>query len=147
MQVILTSDVPKIGAPGTVARVSDGYARNYLIPRGLALPMTDANKKQLERHSAQREVQLQKKLKGSRSLKAKIESLSITIPMLIQDEEKVFGSVTTQDIVKALKDEGIDIEKSDVQLDEPIKTLGVYEVPVKLHPDVTATVKIWIVKK
>jgi large subunit ribosomal protein L9 len=147
MEVILKNDIPKVGTAGSVIRVSDGYARNYLFPHGFAVPKTASNAKLLERQHAQQQVQTQKTVQHAQDLKVKLEALSVTIPMLIQEDEKLYGSVSVIDILKALKDEGITIEKSQIELEEPMKSLGIYEVPVKLHPDIIAKVKIWVVKK
>jgi len=149
MEVILSQDVERIGRGGQVVKVKDGFARNYLFPNKLAVPLTTANMKRLESEKQARALQQEKVKHDAEGLKEKLAAVSLTIPMLTQEEDKdkLYGSVAGADIAKALKDEGYDVEKSLIQMEEPIRSLGIYQVPVKLHPDVTATVKVWIVKK
>lgn len=147
MEVILKQDVAKIGTAGNVVKVKDGYARNYLIPNGLAVPLTSGNLKQLEEERSKRTEQTEKLRKESLKLKERLGSLSLTIPALTQDDEKLYGSIHAQEISQALKDEGLDIDKTSIMMIEPIKALGIYEVPIRLYPDVEAKVKVWVVKK
>jgi len=147
MEVILKQDVDKIGKAGSIVKVKDGFARNYLIPNNLALPGTRANINKLEAQKQTRNEQLEKAKKQAEELKSKLSSLSLTMSVLIQEEDKIYGSISSQDIAAALKDEGFEIEKSAIILQEPLKALGIYEVPVKLHPEITANIKVWIVKK
>ena len=146
MDVILLKDVEKLGAEGAVVHVKPGFARNYLLPLGLAAPATPQQLKAIEAGKRQREHKLQRVKQDADALKRKIESRSITLKLTLGDDEKPFGSVTVHDLVEALQREGIDVEKSAVHLEQPIKTLGIFDVPVKLHPDVTATAKVWVVK-
>ena len=147
MEVILKKDVYKIGKAGEVVKVKDGFANNYLLRNGLAVQLNSSNLKKLEEEKAHRALDSQKRKAAAEELKAKISSLSVTLPVLVQDDEKLYGSITAQEISAALKDEGLDIDKSCIILEEPIKSLGIYEIPVKLHPEVPAKIKIWIVKK
>jgi len=147
MEVILKKDVYKIGKAGEVVKVKDGFANNYLLRNGLAVQLNSSNLKKLEEEKAHRALDSQKRKSAAEELKAKISSLSVTLPVLVQDDEKLYGSITAQEISAALKDEGLDIDKSCIILEEPIKSLGIYEIPVKLHPEVPAKIKIWIVKK
>jgi large subunit ribosomal protein L9 len=147
MEVILKQDVDKLGKSGSVVRVKDGFARNFLIARGLAVPVTPSSLKQLQQEKQRKTVEQEKLKKESEALKEKLAGLSLTIAALIQDDEKLYGSITNHDIAQALKEEGLDIDKNVIFLDEPIKALGIYEVPIKLHPEVEAKVKVWIVKK
>lgn len=147
MEVILKKDIEGVGKAGNVVKVKDGYARNFLLPRALALESNAANIKKLQEEQKRRSLQSEKNKKGALELKAKLEKLSITIPVLVQEKEKLYGSITAVELAKALKDEGFEIEKNMFDLPEPLKALGIFEVPVKLHPEVTATVKVWIVKK
>ncbi len=147
MKVILRKDHDKLGQVGTVIDVKDGYARNYLIPKGLAYPATEGNmqtlaeeKKQLERRSA-------KELKASEKLAAELEKVSITLQMKVGEDEKLFGSVTSQMIADALKDKGITLDKRAIELEEPIKALGIYNVSVKLHQSVAGKIKVWVVRE
>lgn len=148
MEVILSQDVQKIGKSGTIAKVKDGFARNFLIPKRLAVPVTPASLKRLEQEKQKRLSETQDIKRRAEELKNKLAGLSLTIASLIQGEEELlYGSITTQDIAAALKEEGYEIDKSRVLLSEPIKALGIYEVPIDLHPEVSAKIKLWVVKK
>ncbi len=145
MEVILRTHVPKLGKPGDVVRVKDGYARNYLIPKGLAIP---ANRKNLAAMERERQIILAKaerERKKHMSLAEKLEALTLTIPQRVIDEDRLYGSVSAQDIVSALEKEGFEISRKQVLLEAPIKTLGEYEVPIRISPEVTATLKINVV--
>jgi large subunit ribosomal protein L9 len=147
MEVILKQDVEKLGKAGSVVKVKDGFGRNYLIAKGLAIPVTASNLKQLEQEKQRKEAQQVIRKKEAEAVKEKLAGMSLTIASLTQDDEKFYGSITNQDIAQALKDEGLEIDKNIIMLDEPIKALGIYEVPVELHPEVQTKVKVWIVKK
>lgn len=148
MEVILRQDIDKLGIAGSIVKVRDGFARNFLLPNKLALPLTPANLKKLEQEKQKRVLQLEKVKKDAEELKSKLANLSLTIPVLTEGEEdKLYGSVSLQDIAQALKEEGFDIEKNSITLDEPIRSLGIYEIPVKLHPEVSTSIKVWVVKK
>jgi large subunit ribosomal protein L9 len=147
MEVILSKDVERIGRLGQVVNVKDGFARNFLFPHRLAVPATTANVNKIEQEKVSKAKKMEQTKKESLGLAEKLAACSLTIAVLVQEDEKLFGSVTTQDIQRALKDEGFEIEKHLIMLDEPIKQLGIFEVPVALHPEVTAQVKIWVVKK
>jgi len=147
MEVILTQDVDKLGKAGAVIKAKDGFARNFLIPSKLAVPMTPQNLKRLERDRQKKSAELEKAMKAAEALKARLEGISLTISALIHEDEKLYGSIGAQEISSALKDEGLEIDKNFILLPDPIKALGIYEVPVNLHPEVTAKIKVWIVKK
>lgn len=147
MKVILREDVPDIGTAGQVVEVKDGYGRNYLIPRNLAIPGTKANLKAIDEIEKQKQIQYRKRRRGAEIVKEKIEKLSISAEVLVGEEDRVFGSVTSHDIVRLLEKEGVVIDKRAVELQEPIKSLGVYTVPIKVDKDVTAAVKLWVIKK
>ena len=148
MEVILNQDVDKLGKSGTIVKVKAGFARNFLIPNGLVLPLTPANLKKLEQDNLKKVSQLEKIKKESEALGERLANLSVTIPALTKEEEdRLYGSITSQDIADALKEEGVDIDKNSVILDEPIKSLGIYEIPIKLHPEVLTKIKVWVVKK
>ena len=147
MNVILKKDIEGIGKAGTVVKVKDGYARNFLFPRSLALESSAANLNKLEQERKARAVQSEKQRKSALEMKEKIEKLSLTLPVLVQEKEKLYGSITGIEIAKALKEEGLELDKNLIVLEEPLKALGIFEVPIKLHPEVIATVKLWIVKK
>ena len=147
MEVILTRDVEKIGKAGAVIKVSDGYARNFLFPKKLGMQATPGNIKELAAQQAAKDRKNAALKQQAQSLKEKIEKLSLTIPVLTQDKEKLYGSIGALELSRALNDEGIEIDKSAIVIEEPLKDLGIFEVPVKLHAEVTATLKVWIVKK
>lgn len=147
MEVILNKDVDKIGKAGSVVKVKDGFAHNFLIPGGLAVRLTPGNLKKLEEAKQNKSKQLEKSRRESEGLAKKLSGLSLTITALAQEEDKLFGSIAAIDIARALKEEGFDIDKSLIIMEEPIKSLGIYEIPLKLHPEVEAKIKVWIVKK
>ncbi len=147
MEVILKKDIEKIGKAGTVVKVKEGFARNFLFPRSLAQPVTNATLKKLEQDELSRSAQSAKVKEESEKLKARLDSLSLTISALTQSEEKLYGSIQANEISGALKEEGFAIDKNLIGPLEPIKSLGVYEIPIKLHPEVIAKLKLWVVKK
>ena len=147
MEVILKQDVDRIGKAGAVLKVKDGFARNYLLPNGLAVPLTPGNLKKVEDEKKKKLLLNEKAIKVAQDLRDKLANLSLTIQVLTQETDKMYGSITSQDIYNSLKEEGFEIEKNAIVVDEPIKALGIYEIPVKLHPEVPAKVKIWVVKK
>ena len=147
MEIILTKDVGKIGKIGQIVKVKDGFARNFLIPNGLAVPLTPGNLKKLEREKQNKLLQLEKVKKEHEEIKEKLENLSLTMPVLTKEEDKMYGSVTEQEIAHALTEEGFEVDKNSIVLDEQIKSLGIYEIPIKLDPEIIAKVKVWIVKK
>lgn len=147
MEVILIQDVDRLGRQGAIVKVKDGFARNFLIPNKLAVPKTLANLKKLEQEKQRKILELQNLKRKSEELKMKLDNFSLTIPILTQQEDKLYGSITSQDLARALKEEGFDIDKNLIILDEPIKSLGIYEVPIKLHPEVQTKIKVWVVKK
>lgn len=145
MEVILKEDIVDLGKMGEVVRVRDGYARNYLLPRGLVLV---ANKKNLKGFEHQKRVigaQREKVVKQAQGLSDKLAAVSLVIAVKTGEEGKLFGSVTNMDIERALREKGFDIERRKIHLDEPIKNLGDFEVPIRLAADVTATVKVSVV--
>lgn len=147
MKVILLEDLVKIGKSGDVVEVKDGYARNFLLPRNIAKTATAGNMKVLAVKKKKEEAELARQLEGARTIANRITNLSLTISVQAGDEEKLFGSVTTDAVSDALKEEGITIDKKDILIEEPIKKLGVYQVGVKVHPEVKASLRLWIVKK
>jgi large subunit ribosomal protein L9 len=147
MKVILIGDVPGAGRRGDIIEVSPGHARNFLIPRKLALEANDANMKVYEREKAKIMKQREEEAGQARSLAGNMEKHSFTITVKTGENGKLFGSVTNADIAKVMTDNGYETDKHDVQLDEPIKEVGVYTVNVKLTHDVVAKVKVWIVEE
>lgn len=147
MKVILRQDVSNLGKFGDVVKVADGYARNYLIPKRLAALSTASEAKQL---NAEKDAYLRKEqsvFDKAERLKAGIEALLLSFVRKAGDDERLFGSVTSHDIALALNEKGIAADKKDIQLEEPIKRLGLHTVPVKLHSRVSAGVKLEIVKE
>jgi large subunit ribosomal protein L9 len=147
MEVILNKDVEKIGKAGAVVRVKEGFARNFLFPHNLAQPATAGSLKKLEQVQQLKFAQLNKVKEELMQVKKRLSGLALTIPALTQGEEKLYGSINALDISEALKAEGFVIDKNIIDLAEPIKSLGIYEVSVKLHPEIVATFKLWVVKK
>ncbi len=146
MDVLLLQQVERVGSEGTVVKVRPGFARNFLLPRGLAVVATPENLRQVEDRKRVAEHKAKREREHLEQLKRKLENRSLTLKLNLGEGDKAFGSVTTHDIAEALGQEGLPIEKQQIGLAEPIKTLGIYEVPVKLHPEVTATLKLWVVK-
>jgi large subunit ribosomal protein L9 len=147
MKVILLQDVDRVGRRGSVQNVADGYGRNFLIPRKLAVPATDANMKFAQAQSKKVEIQEAKEEKSASELKAELDNISVTIPMKAGEGDMLFGSVTTASIAEALEKQGYTIDKRRIELEEPIKRLGDHHVSVKLHRNVAAEVKVSVVKE
>lgn len=146
MQIILREDVSSLGKAGDLVKVANGYARNYLIPRKLAVEATPRNLKALEHEKLLIEHKKRRELKDSEKLKEKLESISCTIGVKVGEDDKLFGSVTSMDIEEGLKREGVEIDRRKIELEEPIRTLGVYTVPIKITPETQAKLKVWVVK-
>ncbi len=146
MDVILLQDVEKLGAEGAVVRVKPGFARNYLVPSGLAVPATPTQVKAVEVGRQQRQRKAARAQAEAEAVKRRLEGHSLTLKLTLGEGDKPFGSVTAHDVVEALARDGIQVEKHAVQLEQPVKALGIYEVPIRIHADVTATLKLWVVK-
>ena len=147
MEVILRQAVENLGHPGDVVTVSNGYARNYLLPRGVAYQATEGNKKRISQEKARLEAAEGQRRGAAEEIAKKLEEVSITFAARVGEEGKLFGSVTTQDIADQLAVQGYTIEKRQVDLHEPIKALGVYRIPIKLHADVKPEIKVWVIKQ
>ena len=147
MEVILTKDVKGIGTCGERKSVKDGYAINYLFPNKYAIKVTKGNVKAVADIERMREARLKKEREDCEELAKRIAKLSLTINRKAGEDEKLFGSVTNDDIAEALKDNEVDIDKKKILLKEPIKKIGVYHVDIKLHSDVIAKAKVWVVKE
>ncbi len=145
MKVFLREDVKNVGKIGDVVNVSDGYARNFLFPKKLAVEANTKNIKEFEHNKRIIQERAAKIRDASRATAEKLSALSLTIKAKAGEEEKLFGSVTTMDIAEALKAAGFEIDKKKISLEEPIKRLGEYSVEVKIHPEVTASVKVQVV--
>src|SRR5688572_1439496 len=147
MEVILREDVDKLGRRGEVVKVAEGYGRNFLLPRGLALAVTAANKATIEREKKAHEARAAKEKAEFESLATRINSIRFVAPRKVGENDVLYGSVTSGDIADFLKAKGVEIDKRKVQLDEPIKHLGDHEVKIKLHPEVVATIKVLVSKE
>lgn len=147
VKVILTQTVERLGKIGDVVNVKDGYARNYLFPKNAAKEATPGNMKTLDTLKKKQALEDAKRLDEAKALAEKITTLSITIGAKAGEEDKLFGTVTTEMISAALENEKISVDKKDIILDEPIKKLGVYQVGVKVHPEVKALLRVWIIKE
>ena len=147
MQVILIEDVSSLGKMGDLVRVSNGYARNYLIPQKKAALATEKNVKVLEHQKREVQQRMGKVKKDMEKVVQQIEKLSCTFAKTVGESGKLFGSVTSMEIESFLKENGIDVDRKKIQLEEPIKNLGMFTVPVRLHPDVTAHLKVWVVQE
>ena len=145
MEVILRAHVDHLGNRGEIVKVADGYARNYLLPRKLALPVTDSNKKQIERERVKFEAQETEEKKIAQAIADRLANVEIEIARRVGETEALYGSVTSADIAEALAAKGFDLDRRKLQLPEPIKQLGEFDVPVKLHRDITSNVKVKVV--
>lgn len=141
-KVILTETIDTLGIIGAEATVADGFARNYLLPRGKAVLATPQNKKRLEQQKAHFELQIAKEREQAEELAAKVREISITLLAKVSQEERLYGSITAQDILEALKDQEVTIEKRMLLLAAPIKELGTYKVPVRLYKDVEPEITV-----
>ncbi len=147
MKVVLLKDVDRVGQAGDVVQVADGYARNFLIPKSQALMATDANMAQFETRRRQHEAAADRERRGAESLAEHLTTTSLTAQVKVGEGERLYGSVTAQSIADLLKDQGHEVDRRKIELDEPIRALGVYNVTIRLHSDVKATVKVWVVKE
>ena len=147
MKIILTKDVEKLGKEGDVIEVKEGFARNFLLPQGSAIKATKNSFKEIEELKKRKDKQGEKVKNEAGQLKAKIEALSLTITAEAKDTEELYGSITEQQILKALKDESLTLDKGAIAIPEQIKKLGVYNLKVKLHPAVEANLRLWVMKK
>ncbi len=147
MKVILREDVADLGVTGQTVEVKDGYGRNYLLPRNLAIPATKANLKAIGEIDKQKQTRDRKRLRGAELVKEKVEKLSLSVEVLVGEDDKLFGSVTTGDIAELLEKEGVIVDKRAIELESPIKVLGIYTVPVAVDKDVSANLKLWVIKK
>lgn len=146
MDVVLIKEIEKLGKAGAVVPVKAGFARNYLLPRGLAIAATEANLKTMTERAQQLEQQQARLRQQAEALKARVEQASLNLKLNIGEQDAAFGSITAHAIHEALAAQGLAVEKHAIRLEEPIKALGVFEIPVRVHPDITATLKVWVVK-
>ncbi|MCG3158951.1 MAG: 50S ribosomal protein L9 [bacterium] len=147
MKVLLRQDFPTLGEAGKIVTVKDGYARNFLIPRGIAFEATAGNLKYLAEEKKRGAALRLREKKAAEALKAKMDGVSITAAMPVGEDDRIFGSVTNQDIADLLAAKGYEVDKRKISLDEPIRALGIYEIPIKLHAEVECRIKLWVVKQ
>lgn len=146
-KIILLEDVPPLGRRGEVRDVADGYARNYLLPQKLALHATPSNLKNLDGIKARQESEVAKHQAAARAVAQAIEALHFTVARQASDEDRLFGSVGRNDVAAFIAQNGIEVERRRIGLDEPIKTLGEFSVPIRLHGDVTAQLKVTVTRE
>jgi len=147
MKVILRQNYEPLGQVGDVVEVKDGYAHNFLLPRKIAYIALGGNLRALEDEKKAVVKKAKHELQAAETLATELEKVSVTIPVQVGEEDKIFGSVTAQMIADNLKEKGYDIDKRKIEIDEAIKTLGIYSVNVKLHSNVGARVKVWVVRE
>jgi large subunit ribosomal protein L9 len=147
MKIILREDVADLGAAGQTVEVKAGYGRNYLIPRNLAILATKANLKAIGEIDKQKVIREKKFRRTAEILRDKIEKIELSAEVLVGEEDKLYGSITNQDIAELLAKQGITVDRRTITIEEPIKALGVYSIPIKIEKDVTANCKVWVVKK
>jgi large subunit ribosomal protein L9 len=147
IQLVLQDDVENVGKSGDLVKVRPGFARNYLLPRSLAVPATRAQVNRINHEKSVALARSEKLRKEARELAAKLQALTIKITHAVGEDGKLFGSVTTKEIEAAVKAQGFDVDRKKMTLAEPIKALGAFDIPLKLLPDVTATLKVVVAKK
>ena len=147
MEVILRADVDKLGRRGEVVKVTEGYGRNFLLPRGLALAVNEANKAMIAKERKSHELRMAKEKAEFQAVADRINGIRFVAPRKVGENDMLYGSVTSGDIADFLKGKGVEIDKRKVQLEEPIKKLGEHEVQVKLHPEVSARLKVLVTKE
>ena len=146
MEVLLMDQVEGLGIEGDIVKVAPGYARNFLFPRGYATEVTEGKKRQIEKKRTERLAQLKKEKGSAEELAKKIEGIECTIAAKVGENGKMFGSVGIPPILEKLKEQGIEFDRSKIVLPTPLHELGVFDVSIKLHPEVTGTLKVWIVE-
>jgi len=147
MEVILREHVDNLGKRGEIVKVADGFARNYLLPRKLALPATEGNRKHVERERKIMETREAQEKAGAEAIATRLATVDIAITRRVGDTEQLYGSVTAADIVEFLKSKGFDVDRRKLILPEPLKALGEFDVPLKLHREVTVPLKVKVVKE
>jgi len=146
MRVILNKEVKNLGEAGEIVNVAPGYGRNYLIPQGLAIPASKGSVQQAEHQQRMGDAIRRKQLNSAKELGARIEETAVSIRREAGEDDKLFGSVTNRDIAEALASEGVTVDRRIIQVEEPIKAIGLYTVPIRLHRDVTANVRVFVIR-
>ncbi len=147
MKIILKEDFESLGKVGEVVEVKTGFARNFLIPKQVALQATPQNLRVIEQEKARNKIKLSKDKREAEVLAEQLKKVSLTANVQVGEEDKIFGAVTSQNISELLSAKGFEIDKRKIQLEDPLKALGVFEVPIKLHTEVEAKIKVWVVKE
>ena len=147
MEIILSQDIPKLGKIGEVVKVKDGYARNFLFPQKLAYAATQVNLRKIEREKKSRQDKYEQEKQEAQSLADKLNKTSCTVNVEVNDLDKLYGAVSISDIVKALELEGHHIDKKNIVVEKPIEELGIFEVGIRVHPEVIAKIRLWVTKK
>ena len=147
MKVILRETYQTLGEAGSIVNVADGYARNFLIPKRIAMKYSRSSLRILEEEKKIKEARKNKEMKAAEQLGNVLRKVSLTASVKVGEEDRVFGTVTSQDIVNLLKEKGFDIDKKKILLEDPIKALGIYTIKIKVHPQVETSVKLWVVKE
>ena len=147
MEVILSQDVDTLGKVGQVVKVKDGYARNYLLPKKLAYLATAANLKRIEQQEKKRKWQYEQDKQKAQELAEKLSKASCTVSVEVNDLDKLYGAISETDIAKALEVEGFTVDKKTIVIEQPIEELGIFEVGIQLHTEVTAKIRLWVTKK
>jgi len=147
MKIILRQDHAKLGKIGDVVEVKDGFARNFLIPHNIGYLANAGNLRKLEEEKKQHTTNQTRELQHAQKMSAELDKVSVTLKVKVGEDEKLFGSVTSQMIADALVEKGITLDKRIIELDEPIKALGIYTVNIKLHSEVSGKVKVWVVRE
>ena len=147
MKVILRENFESLGQIGDVVDVKDGFARNFLLPRKIAYAAITGNIRSLEEEKKNLAKKKEQEIRAAETLASELEKVSVTIPVQVGEEDKIFGSVTSQMISDALKEKSYDIDKRKIEIDEAIKSLGIYSITIKLHANVNAKIKVWVVRE
>ena len=147
MEVILSEDIQALGKLGEVVKVKDGYARNFLLPRKLAYAATPSNLKRIEQQEKKNKAQHEQAIKEAKELAKKLNKASCTLSVEVNDLDKLYGAVAEADIAKALEVEGFTVDKKDIVIEKPIEELGIFEIVINLHSEVTAKIRLWVTKK
>lgn len=147
MKVILVKSLDKLGTSGDIVNVSEGYARNYLMPKGFAVEADEKNVKSVEHHKKVIQDKMTQERKLFEKLAEKLSQHSCTIAKKVGEGEKIFGSVTSADIEECLRKDGFDVSRKNIVIEEPIKALGIYTIPIKVYPGIDANIKVWVVQE
>lgn len=147
MEVILRRSIGKLGRAGDIVEVKDGYARNFLLPKGFAYPATEGHKRKVQEESKRRAHKLAVQKEDAEAQAAALDNVELHFTARSGEGDKLFGSITSGDIAEKLAEEGFEIDRRAIELDEPIKMIGVYKVPIRLHAEVRTEVRVWVVKE